>query len=149
MLNTQQCALTSHAYHAAVCTHQPCSTSINVPITATLHTQYCALTSHAQHAVLCPHQPYSSRSTVPSQAMRSVPSPAPCLTRSSVPSPTSHAQHCKDTIPKIRKHIFPEKELRDHSPNPYIHVSLSDLYISTIGLPILLQENRWTDCGNI
>jgi hypothetical protein len=29
-------------------------------------------------------------------------------------------------------------------PNSYIHVSVSDLYIPTIGLPILLQENRWT-----
>jgi hypothetical protein len=31
----------------------------------------------------------------------------------------------------------------------YIHVSVSDLNIPTIGLPILLQENRWTDRGNI
>ncbi len=35
------------------------------------------------------------------------------------------------------KQIFPEKELRSHSPNFHIHVSMSDLYI----LPILLQEN--------
>ena len=28
---------------------------------------------------------------------------------------------------------FPEKELRGHSPNSYIHVSVSDLYIPTIG----------------
>jgi hypothetical protein len=41
--------------------------------------------------------------------------------------------------------MFPEKELRSLSP---IHVSVSDLYIPTIGLPILLQENRWTDRGN-
>ncbi len=26
---------------------------------------------------------------------------------------------------------------------------MSDLYIPAIGLPILLQENRWTDRGNI
>ena len=31
----------------------------------------------------------------------------------------------------------------------YINVSVSDLYIPTIGLPILLQKNRWTDGGNI
>ena len=43
------------------------------------------------------------------------------------------------------KHIFPEMKLL----NSYIHVSVSDLYIPTIGLPILLQENRWTDPGNI
>ncbi len=28
------------------------------------------------------------------------------------------------------KQIFPEKELRGHSPNFHIHVSVSDLYIS-------------------
>ncbi len=46
------------------------------------------------------------------------------------------------------KQIFPEKELRGLSPNFHIHVSVSDLYIPTIGLPILLQENIWTDHGN-
>jgi hypothetical protein len=39
------------------------------------------------------------------------------------------------------KHIFPEKELRGHSPNFRNHVSVSDLYIPTIDMPILLQEN--------
>ncbi len=29
------------------------------------------------------------------------------------------------------------------------HVSVSDLYIPMIGLPILLLENMWTDPGNI
>ncbi len=41
------------------------------------------------------------------------------------------------------KNIFPEKELRGHSPNCHIHVSVSDLlytYIPRIDLPILLQE---------
>ncbi len=33
--------------------------------------------------------------------------------------------------------------------NSYIHVSVSDLYHPMIGLPILLQENSWTDRGNI
>jgi hypothetical protein len=47
------------------------------------------------------------------------------------------------------KQTFPEKDLRGHSPNFHIHVSVSDLYIPTIGLPILLQENMWTDPGNI
>ncbi len=49
------------------------------------------------------------------------------------------------------KQIFPEMKLRGLSPNSYIH-----LYIPTVGLPILLQENMWTDinrslkheCGN-
>jgi hypothetical protein len=47
------------------------------------------------------------------------------------------------------KQIFPEKELRGHSPNFHIHVSVSDLYIPKINLPILPQENRWTEPGNI
>jgi hypothetical protein len=46
------------------------------------------------------------------------------------------------------KQIFPEKELCGLSPNFHIHVSESDLYITTIGLPNLLQENMWTDSGN-
>jgi hypothetical protein len=47
------------------------------------------------------------------------------------------------------KQTFPEKELRGLSPNFHIHASVSDLYIPMIGLPILLQENMWTDPGNI
>jgi hypothetical protein len=39
------------------------------------------------------------------------------------------------------KQIFPEKELRGLNPNFHIHVSVSDLYIIKICLPILLQEN--------
>jgi hypothetical protein len=38
------------------------------------------------------------------------------------------------------KQIFPEKEYRGLSPNFYIHVSVSELYISTMGLPFLLEE---------
>jgi hypothetical protein len=38
---------------------------------------------------------------------------------------------------------FPEKELRGLSPNFHIHVSVSDLYIPTIDLPILLQDRSW------
>jgi hypothetical protein len=38
------------------------------------------------------------------------------------------------------KQIFPEKELCGLIPNCRIHVSVSDLCIPTIGLPILLQE---------
>jgi hypothetical protein len=30
-----------------------------------------------------------------------------------------------------------------------LHVSVSDIYIPTIGLPIMLQENRCTDLGII
>jgi hypothetical protein len=38
------------------------------------------------------------------------------------------------------KQIFPEKELRGHSLNFHMHVSVSHLYIPTIDLPTLLQE---------
>ncbi len=38
------------------------------------------------------------------------------------------------------KQIFPEKEYRGLSPNFHIHVSVRDLYIPTIGLPLLLEE---------
>ena len=41
------------------------------------------------------------------------------------------------------KQIFPEKELRCLSPNFHIHVSVSELYIPTIDLPILLQDRSW------
>jgi hypothetical protein len=48
------------------------------------------------------------------------------------------------------KQIFPENKLRGLSPNFHIHVSVSFFYkIPSIGLPILLQENMWTDPGNI
>ncbi len=43
------------------------------------------------------------------------------------------------------KQIFPEKEYRGLSPNFHIHVSVSHLYISTIGLPILLEEILYVD----
>jgi hypothetical protein len=38
------------------------------------------------------------------------------------------------------KQIFPDKELRGHSPNFYLHVSVSVKYMLTTDLPILLQE---------
>ncbi len=38
------------------------------------------------------------------------------------------------------KQIFPEKEYQGLSPNFHIHVSVSELYIPTMGLPFLLEE---------
>jgi hypothetical protein len=38
------------------------------------------------------------------------------------------------------KQIFPAKEYRGLSPNFHINVSVSELYIPTIGLPVLLEE---------
>jgi hypothetical protein len=66
--------------------------------------------------------------------------------------PRSHGQYsyCKDTIPKIRNKYSQKRKLGGLSPSQsYIHVSMGDLYIPTMGLPILLQENRFTDPGNI
>ncbi len=45
--------------------------------------------------------------------------------------------------------MFPERELRCLSPSFHIHVSVSDLYIPTIGPPIFLQQNMKTHRGNI
>jgi hypothetical protein len=38
------------------------------------------------------------------------------------------------------KQIFPEKEYRGLSPNFHFHMSVSKLYIPTMGLPVLLEE---------
>jgi hypothetical protein len=46
----------------------------------------------------------------------------------------------KTQLPNIRNKYSQERELRGYSPSSYIHVSVSDLYIPLIGLPILLQE---------
>jgi hypothetical protein len=53
--------------------------------------------------------------------------------------------HCKE----MSIYVFPEKELRGLSNNFHIHVSVSDLYIPTIGPPIFLQQNRQTNRGKI
>jgi hypothetical protein len=50
---------------------------------------------------------------------------------------------------KIRNKYSQKRNFAGLSPNFHIYVSVRDLYILTIGLPILLQENVWTDPGNI
>ncbi len=45
--------------------------------------------------------------------------------------------------------VFLELKLRDLVPNSYIHVSVRDLYVLRIGLPIWLHQNRQTYPGNI
>jgi hypothetical protein len=45
-------------------------------------------------------------------------------------------------------YVFLDMQLRGLDPNFHIHVSVSYLYISTIGPPILLQQNRRTNRGN-
>ncbi len=44
---------------------------------------------------------------------------------------------------------IPRKELCGLNPNRQTHVSVSDLYLPSIGLSTLLQENTWTDPGNL
>ncbi len=54
---------------------------------------------------------------------------------------TGPAAHCKEHP----IYVFPENKLRGLSPNFYIHISVRDLYVPTIGTPILLQPNRQTN----
>jgi hypothetical protein len=71
----------------------------------------------------------------------------PVLLKNETVHPTSTLQKHNT---ENSKQIFPEKELCGHSPNSRIHLSLSDSCIpSRSDLPILLQENMWTDPGNI
>jgi hypothetical protein len=48
-------------------------------------------------------------------------------------------------FPEI-KLLFPEQNYTVLAPT---HISVRDLNISRIGLPIVLQGNMWTDPGNI
>ncbi len=45
--------------------------------------------------------------------------------------------------------LIPEQNYNVLSPSSYTHISVRNLYISRIHLPILLQGNMWTDPGNI
>jgi hypothetical protein len=45
--------------------------------------------------------------------------------------------------------VFPKQNYNVLSPDFRIHVSVIDLYVPRICLPILLQPNRQTDPGNI
>ena len=53
--------------------------------------------------------------------------------------------HCKENP----IYVIQEKKLLGLSPNFHIHVSVSDLYIPMISLPLFLQQNRQTDHGNL
>jgi hypothetical protein len=46
-------------------------------------------------------------------------------------------------------YVILEMKLRFLVPKSYSHVSVSDLYIPRIGLPIWLQQNRKTDPENM
>ncbi len=47
------------------------------------------------------------------------------------------------------KLLFPKHNYNVLSCSSYTHISVRDLYISRIGLPVLLQENMWTNPRNI
>ncbi len=55
----------------------------------------------------------------------------------------SHSHLC---IPRL---LFSKQNYDVLSPSSYTHISVRDLYISSIVLPILLQVIMWTDPGNI
>ncbi len=64
-----------------------------------------------------------------------------CLVRGGLLNHGGDALYCTENY----KQIFPEMKLRGLVPNLYIYVSVSDLYILTIGQPILL----YCVCGPI
>jgi hypothetical protein len=47
------------------------------------------------------------------------------------------------------KLLFPKQNYNVLSPSSYTHISVRDLYISRIGLPVLLQGNMSTDSGKM
>ncbi len=60
---------------------------------------------------------------------------------------------CKCLVPIYvlpeMKLLFPKQKCNVLFSSSYTHISVRDLFISRIGLPILLQENMWTDPRNI
>jgi hypothetical protein len=57
-----------------------------------------------------------------------------------VPAPCKHPYALQRQNAENLKQIFPEKEYRGLNPNFHIHVSVSEVYIPTMGLPVLLEE---------
>ncbi len=47
------------------------------------------------------------------------------------------------------KLLFPKQNYNVLSPSSYTHISVRDLHIARIDLPILLQGRMWTNPGNI
>jgi hypothetical protein len=95
-------------------------------------------------ASVCLKGHHTHPSTPPSSTLPQHPLQHPLLPNTI--SPTIHPYpHCKEN--SIYVYLF--WELRDLSPNFYIHVSVSDLYIPKNGPHISLQQNRQTDPGNI
>jgi hypothetical protein len=77
------------------------------------------------------------------------------LVHTTVDTPQVH-HYTANEGPVIPIYVFPEKKLlfpkqiyNSLSSSNYTHISVRDLYIHRIDLPVLLQENIWTDAGNI
>jgi hypothetical protein len=62
------------------------------------------------------------------------------IERQQFSQPTKELTNTRPRGLRIWYKIFPEKEYRGLSPNFHIHVSVSELYIPTMGLPFLLEE---------
>jgi hypothetical protein len=67
--------------------------------------------------------------------------------KSGLLSSASHLYTATTQCRKFETNIPRKGTAPSLSPNFYIHVFVSDLYIPRNGLPILLQENMWTDPG--
>jgi hypothetical protein len=60
----------------------------------------------------------------------------------------SGSDSCIPRNETVRPRYFLKQNYNVLSPNFHIHVSVSELYIPRIDLPVLLQPNRQTDRGN-
>ncbi len=72
-----------------------------------------------------------------------------CQSRACLCLPAWTYKYTAKTVYRKFETNNPKNETARPQSNSYIHVTVRDLNIPTIGLPILLQENRGADRGNI
>ncbi len=73
----------------------------------------------------------------------------PAATPSKRPFQKCLSKWLLDTVQKTGAEIFPEMKLRGLVPNSQIYLPVSNLCIPRMGPPIWLQQNSWTDSGNM